>query len=278
MLHIKIVCTLGAFIFKEILYCWGGLAEVITDNGTPFVATLDWLAEKYHIHYIHISTYNLQANRVVKCSHCTIHNSLIKAYNRDIILWPTLVHYVFWADKVTIHRSTRHSLYYKAHDTEPLLPFNITEATFLFPVITSLLLIPDLIAAWTHQLVKQDDDLASMYNHIIHSQFTSISDFEHHFDHAIHDHDVHPGSLILALNQRIESVVNAKCKLYYLESMIVVLCSEKGLYHLVKVDRSVLKLRFATFHLVPYFQYTPKLIKVMQFLSLDGVVTEELED
>ena len=42
--------TLGTFIFEEILCCWGGLEEIVTDNGTPFIATLDWLAQTYHIH------------------------------------------------------------------------------------------------------------------------------------------------------------------------------------------------------------------------------------
>ncbi|KIJ58922.1 hypothetical protein HYDPIDRAFT_46589, partial [Hydnomerulius pinastri MD-312] len=35
--------TLGAFIFKEILCRWGGLEEIVTDSGTPFVAALDRL-------------------------------------------------------------------------------------------------------------------------------------------------------------------------------------------------------------------------------------------
>ena len=67
--------TLGAFIFKEILCRWGGLEEIDTDNGTPFIAALDWLAAKYHICHIRISAYNSQANRIVERSHQTIRNS-----------------------------------------------------------------------------------------------------------------------------------------------------------------------------------------------------------
>ena len=33
--------TIGQFIFDEILCHWGGLKEIVMDNGTPFVATLD---------------------------------------------------------------------------------------------------------------------------------------------------------------------------------------------------------------------------------------------
>jgi len=48
-------------IFQEILCCWGAIAEIITDNGTPIIAALYWVSKKYHINYIQISVYNKQA-------------------------------------------------------------------------------------------------------------------------------------------------------------------------------------------------------------------------
>ena len=44
--------AIGKFIFQEILCRWGVIAEIITDNGTPIVAALDWLSKKYHISHI----------------------------------------------------------------------------------------------------------------------------------------------------------------------------------------------------------------------------------
>ena len=69
MLRTETVRTLSAFIFKEILCRWGGLKEIVSDNSTPFIATLDWLTEKYHIHHIRISAYNSQLNGIIKHSH-----------------------------------------------------------------------------------------------------------------------------------------------------------------------------------------------------------------
>jgi len=40
---------LKQFIFEEILCHWEGLEEIVMDNGTAFVAALDWIAERYHI-------------------------------------------------------------------------------------------------------------------------------------------------------------------------------------------------------------------------------------
>ena len=44
--------AIGKFIFQEILCRWGAIAEIITDNGTPIIAALDWLSKKYHISHI----------------------------------------------------------------------------------------------------------------------------------------------------------------------------------------------------------------------------------
>ena len=38
--------TLGAFIFEEILCRWGGVEEIVTDNGPAMLAALEWLSEE----------------------------------------------------------------------------------------------------------------------------------------------------------------------------------------------------------------------------------------
>src|SRR5882724_2081114 len=58
--------TLSNFIFEDILCRWGGVAEVVTDNGPAFVAAAGYLSEKYGIHHIKISLYNSQANGIVE--------------------------------------------------------------------------------------------------------------------------------------------------------------------------------------------------------------------
>jgi hypothetical protein len=48
--------------------------------------------------------------------------------------WPHTAHSVFWAERVTIQRSTGLSPYFMVHGIEPLFPFDLTEATFLVPI------------------------------------------------------------------------------------------------------------------------------------------------
>src|SRR5882724_508692 len=75
--------TLGDFIFKEILCRWGGVAEIVTENGAAFVAAAAYLSEKYGIDHIKISPYNSQANGLVEHKHFNVHESLMKACDND---------------------------------------------------------------------------------------------------------------------------------------------------------------------------------------------------
>jgi len=76
--------TLGQFPCEEILCCWGGLEEIVMDNGSAFVAILDLIATCYHIYHIRISAYNSQANEVIETTHRTIRDSLVKMCHRNI--------------------------------------------------------------------------------------------------------------------------------------------------------------------------------------------------
>ena len=76
--------VVGRFVFEDLLCRWGLVEEIVTDNGAPIVAGLDWLEKKYHIMHICISPYNKQANGIVECSHHSICDSIVKACDSDI--------------------------------------------------------------------------------------------------------------------------------------------------------------------------------------------------
>jgi hypothetical protein len=259
--------TLGAFLFEEILCRWGGIEEIVTDNGTPFIAALDWLAQKYHIRHIRISAYNSKANGVVERSHRTIRDSLVKACNGDISDWPTLAHHVFWADRVTTRKSTGHTPFFMAHGVEPLLPFDITEATFLLPNIASQLSSEELLAIRGRQLAKRDEDLAQIHDRVLKSRLSSIRNFETRFANTIHDYAFKRGDLVLVLNKKIEVASNAKCKPRYFGPMIVISRSQGSSYRLAELDGSISKLKFAAFRLIPYHPRSSSSIEVTQFID-----------
>jgi hypothetical protein len=122
---------IGAFIFEEILCRWDALEEIITDNGPAFIEALNWLAEQYEIHHIHILPYNSQANRLIKRHHLDVREAIMKVCDGEEIKWPTAMHAVFWAERITTHKALGHSTYYIAHGVKPLLPFDLAKATYM---------------------------------------------------------------------------------------------------------------------------------------------------
>jgi len=64
MLHSETSPTLMDFIFQDILCRYSVVADLVTDNRTPYIATLEELSCKYSINHIQISSYNSQANNV----------------------------------------------------------------------------------------------------------------------------------------------------------------------------------------------------------------------
>jgi hypothetical protein len=126
--------VLRNFVFKEVLCCWGAVVEIVTDNGFTWVKVIEWLSKRYGINHIKVSRYNSHANGIVERHHYDIREAISKACEGDLQLWTERVFYVFWAERVSIQKSTGYSPYYLVHGVEPLFPFDITEATYMTQV------------------------------------------------------------------------------------------------------------------------------------------------
>jgi transposase InsO family protein len=81
---------------------WGAVEEIVTDNGTAFVSTVEYLAQKFGIHHIHISAYNSYANGLVERQHYPVREVIMKVCVGDERKWREVIHTVFWAERVTI--------------------------------------------------------------------------------------------------------------------------------------------------------------------------------
>jgi len=173
------------------------MEEIDTNNGTAYVAALDWLASKYGIRHICISAYNSRANGIIEHQNRTIRESLVKTCTDDISKWPTLAPLVFWADRATTRKSTGYSPFYMTHGVEPILPFDITLATFLIPDLCQPLSTADLLATRARQLQMEQTDWDQIHDRILKSRYASVQQFEKQFSNTIKTHDFGPGSLVL---------------------------------------------------------------------------------
>jgi hypothetical protein len=196
--------TIGVFIFEDILCRWGALEEIVTDNSLAFIEALNWLAEQYSIHHICISPYNSQVNGIVEHCHLDVREAIMKVCHGEERKWPTAMHAVFWGEWITTHKALRYSAYYIVHGVEPLLLFDLTEATYMAP-LQSAMSTTKLIALQAHQLQKQPEDLDTIRDRVIKARFTSIHQFKKKYTNMIRAYQFAPSDLVLVCNLCIEA-------------------------------------------------------------------------
>ncbi|KIM38783.1 hypothetical protein M413DRAFT_29736 [Hebeloma cylindrosporum] len=131
----------------------------MSDNAPMYLKAVGILIEKYKMGYIKISPYNSKAQGPIERRHFNVHESIMKACEGDESHWPTVAPSVFWAECVTIRKATGYSPFYIAHGIQPLLPFNLAEATYLCPDFDKSISTEELIARRAIMLQKCPEDL-----------------------------------------------------------------------------------------------------------------------
>ena len=99
-----------------------------------------------------------------------------------------------------------------AFGTEPVFPFDIEEATYLAPNLSSLLDTETLIAFRARQLEKREDDLRKMKDFVWAHRKSLAGIFELRHKHTIRDYDFALGPLVLVHNSAEDTSLKNKYK------------------------------------------------------------------
>lgn len=244
--------TLANFFWEDIICRYGAVGQIVTDNGSEVQEAFAELVRRYGIPHVRISPYNSKANGVVERGHFIIRESIMKACQDNPKQWPTRVRHAFFADKVTINRSTGTSPFYLLHGVHPVLPFDLLEATAMVDGFHSGMSTTELLALRIRQLEKRQEDLDKAAELLAQTRIKSKERFEKKFTRRLFTENHEEGTLVLVRNTSIEKSMNRKSKPRYLGPFEVVRRTEGGSYILKELDGSIWSQKVAAFRILPY--------------------------
>jgi hypothetical protein len=168
---------------------------------------------------------------------------------------------VFWAERVTVQKSSGYSPHHIAHRIEPLLPLELAEATYLAKPLGGIVSTTDLIGYRARMLQKQPEDLERVKNALHRSRMASVRRFEKEYRISIRNFKLKPGSLVLVRNSRIDSTIGVKTKSRYIGPFVVLKKTTGGLFVLAELD--------AAYRVIPYYPRTLSRIPVTTVTNMD---------
>ncbi|EIM89496.1 uncharacterized protein STEHIDRAFT_51944 [Stereum hirsutum FP-91666 SS1] len=184
--------------------------------------------------------------------HFIIRESIVKACEGNLTRWPDKVAAAFFADKVTVSAATGCSPFYLLHGAHPVLPFDLTEATWMIRGYRAGLSTVDLLALRIRQLLKLPTDMERAARKLAHYRFQTKLQFEERFAKRLNREHFSPGELVLIRNTRVEKSLNRKALNRYFGPFVVHKRTSKGSYVLKELDGTNIRHGYAGFRLVPY--------------------------
>ena len=249
-----------AQFFWEQIYCrYGAIQRVVTDNGPEVKGAFEILLRRMKIPQVRISPYNKHANGVVERGHFILREAIVKSCDKDanghIKNWHKHIDLAAFADRITVSSVTGFSPYYLLHGTHPILPFDLTEMTFMVDGFQPDMSTSDLLAARIRQLQRHPEDIAQATKALRKARFASKEQFEKRYKRRLCRSHYKQGELVLVRNSAIEaSVSKTKTEDRYLGPYIVVQQTSGGAYILREPDGTQHMTPYAAFRLLPYKQ------------------------
>ena len=255
---------IGKFLWEEILCRYGAVGQITTDNGPEVQAAVTHLMNRWHIPKITISPYNSKANGVVERRHFIIREAIVKSCEGDTSRWPDYVHQAFFADRVTIRRATGMSPFYLLYGVQPVLPFDLYEASFLVEGFYRGMSTAELLSLRMRQLEKRPADLAAAAATLQRTRLQSKEQFERRFYAKLVKGSYAPGTLVLVRNNAIEKSHNRKHKPRYLGPYQIVRQTRNGSYVIEELDGSVSRHAIAANRIIPYISRSDVQLRSLQ--------------
>ena len=127
-----------------------------------------------------------------------------------------------WADRITVRKGTRYSLYFMITGAHLTIPLDMIEVTWLVKYPERMLSREELIGLRAIALAKHVTHVEEMREKVTKEKIRRTLQLERDLQHKIEEFDLGPGSPVLVKNLAIEMSADKKMKPRYLGPMVVV--------------------------------------------------------
>jgi hypothetical protein len=244
--------NLSTFFWEQIYCRYGAPLHVTTDNGPEVMGAFKILVRRLGIPMVQISPYNHHANGVVEQGHFTLREALVKSCGDRIADWPLKLAAASFSDRVTVSRVTGFSPYQLLHATDPVLPFDLTEATFLVDGYRSGMSTAELLALRIRQIERHETDIQKAVETLQKARFRSKEQFERRFKRKLSNIQHKPGALVIVFNSEVEYKLDRKHQDKYLGPYEVIRRTRNGAYLLKELDGAIHQTPYAARRLLPF--------------------------
>ena len=164
------------------------------------------------------------------------------------------------------------------HGVEPVLLFDLMEATYLSPPQDSPLFSTELITLRAWQLQKRPEDLEEYQYRVTEARKRGLDKFIEENKNRIADYTFALGLLVLMQNSKVRMSLDGKMKPRYLGPYVVVCRTQGGSYIIAELDGSVTCFRVGAARLLPYRARTKIKMPLGDFIQSSVSELDDLED
>ncbi|KXN87820.1 hypothetical protein AN958_08087 [Leucoagaricus sp. SymC.cos] len=147
---------------------------------------------------------------------------LYKATGGDVKKWFWNLHYVIWADRITVRKDIGCSPYFLVTGAHPTIPLDVIEAIWLVKYPDRFTSTTELVGLQAQGLAKHAAHVEEMCTYISTEKIQWTIHLEEEIKHKIMSNEVKPRDLVLVKNLSIKKCADKKIKPRYLGPMIVI--------------------------------------------------------
>lgn len=279
-LHKQTAKNIGMFLLEDIICRWGCPIWIMTDNGTPFIAAMEWLKSKYGITGIKIAPYHSQSNAVVERGHWDLRQSLYKATGGNLSKWYYFLHQVMWADRITTRRGMGCSPYFAVCGAHPVLPLDVAEATWMAEYPDRIISTDELVGLRARALAKHVVHVEEMRARMATIKEKSAKEYSEKYKHVIKDYSFGPGDVVLVRNTVEEGSLSGRNRDRWWGPLVVVRRTKGGAYIVCEFNGAVWQKKIGRFRVIPYEQRRKLAIgsRIEELIDVSKRTLDELED